>query len=381
MNRLVATLLLLCPATALAQDNPLAAASADDESGAWEEDDGARILGWTRDAHGRPAPIINGDDANVDDFASAGGLVAEGTAFGLTAKLFMCSSTLIAPDVVLTAAHCVDFETLVQQQYGMTLDALDFHFTRADDLTHYQLGFNDPLPEDAVRATSWTWSDDWVGATMIRVGLSANNDIGLLFLEEPIYDVPLAILPTPEEAELIAEGDPVWAVGWGQTTPVQGGAAGTKQMGESFIAELAGPEFKVGHERTDVRKCHGDSGGPSYWDLEESDSIDLQRQIGITSHAYDTTDCNETGGVDTRVDYHLDWINDAMIEACEDGTRSWCPEDDDGEPLEWGILEAPMPQVDDERGGVCGCSSSQAPATGAFWLVGLAMLGLRRRQR
>ena len=45
---------------------------------------------------------------------------------------------------------------------------------------------------------------------------------------------------------------------------------------------------------------------------------------GVTSHAYDDSDCFETGGVDTRVDAFLDWIDDEMRLRCDDGTRAWC---------------------------------------------------------
>ena len=46
--------------------------------------------------------------------------------------------------------------------------------------------------------------------------------------------------------------------------------------------------------------------------------------IGVTSHAYDETDCFETGGVDTRVDYYLEWIENEMTSRCTAETRAWC---------------------------------------------------------
>ncbi len=338
-------------------------------------------LRWTYDRKGQPKPIIHGEDAFVEDFPSAGGLVAEGSIGALSGKLFMCSSTLIAPDVVLTAAHCVDFEDLVRQQYGVTLDSLDFYWSRETDLSGYGLGASLPLPDDAAKGSQFTWHDDWVGATALQIGLSENNDIGLIFLDEPLEDVPLAILPTPEEALLLQEGDLVDIVGWGQRsqTEVGGqGPAGEKQFADSWIAELGEFEFKVGEDPEDARKCHGDSGGPTYWELAETDTLDPRRQIGVTSHSYDYTDCTQTGGVDTRVDPYLDWLDELLRDACLDGTRSWCPRDDRGDPVpeSWGVLQPPTLQS--ERGGACGCQSSPSPIGTLAWALPLLIV-LRRR--
>ena len=63
----------------------------------------------------------------------------------------------------------------------------------------------------------------------------------------------------------------------------------------------------------------GDSGGPSFATFGGE-----VRVIGVTSHAYDTSDCFETGGVDTRTDAYLDWIESNMTAYCDNGIRTWC---------------------------------------------------------
>ena len=45
--------------------------------------------------------------------------------------------------------------------------------------------------------------------------------------------------------------------------------------------------------------------------------------IGITSHAYNEEDC-KIGGVDTRIDFWLEWIDLQMRAACDEGKRSYC---------------------------------------------------------
>jgi hypothetical protein len=47
------------------------------------------------------------------------------------------------------------------------------------------------------------------------------------------------------------------------------------------------------------------------------------RVIGVTSHAYDDSICLK-GGIDTRVDAWLDWVDSKMRAGCESKTRSWC---------------------------------------------------------
>ena len=123
-----------------------------------------------------------------------------------------------------------------------------------------------------------------------------------------------------------------------------------------------------------------------------SATTQTMRLIGVTSHAYDSTDCAEKGGVDTRVDAFLDWIDAEMRSRCEDGSRSWCEE----EGIVWASID------DTEQGGASdtgsdadvdtadgasddesksGCGCAQASSTAPFAAVSLAMLlGVVRRQ-
>jgi len=151
-------------------------------------------------------------------------------------------------------------------------------------------------------------------------------------------------------------------------------------MGESYIARLAPYEMQIGLEKDDVRKCHGDSGGPTFLDIETT-TDDAMRVIGVTSHSYDASDCDHTGGVDTRVDYYLDWIDDQMRGACDDGTRVWCKEPGilvpptTAPPEDTGVEDVTSDGGDEENGG-CGCGTTRASPLPAI-LAGL--LALRRK--
>ncbi|HHO50047.1 MAG TPA: trypsin-like serine protease [Deltaproteobacteria bacterium] len=384
---------LLFTTPVLAQDTRPADMEASDPRGS-EQD---RWLGL---AEGQRAQgIINGSPAGIDEWPQTGGMLvgATATVAGLepiTGRLLMCSSTLIAPDVVLTAAHCVDLDGLldVAAQQGFTIETLDdlqIVFSRETDLARYELGASiygnlPDWPEDAAFSTEWVAHEGFDLFTL-QVGLAENDDIGLIFLDEPLLDAPFATLPTPEEADQIVEGADVVIVGWGQQEqdPLPG-TVGTKQVAESYISALADYEIKVGEVYEDGRKCHGDSGGPSFMQVQ-TESAEPWRLIGVTSHAWDaTTDCRVTGGVDTRVDHHLEWIDAQMRAACEDGTRSWCdepgilPPPDASGAFPWDQLASMDLEGEDSKKG-CGCSTPAPASAGPGALLLLTILARRRR--
>ncbi len=338
---------------------------------------------------GDETPIINGDDAAEEDWPMTGGMMMDATmsiwGHVMDFRMFVCSSTLIAPDVVMLAAHCIDADSFT---YGMgELTDVDIRWTRQADLSAHDGSTIAEWPADAVSAWDWAHHPDW-DIYGLDMGIGASKDIALLFLDEPVLDVPFAYLPTAEEATQVVEGAEVAVVGWGQQTSDSNPPTGTyayKQQGLSYISELGVFEFQVGLEPEDVRKCHGDSGGPSFLTIE-TETVDPVRVVGVTSHAYDSSDCRRTGGVDTRVDAYLDWIDEEMRSRCADGTRAWCEEE--------GIPVAPLPEPidtgdtgdtgDDGNGGnsgVCGCTGAPALPGAALGVLGLLGLAVRRRNQ
>jgi MYXO-CTERM domain-containing protein len=330
--------------------------------------------------------IINGRAATLDEWPMAGGILARVRvrAFGteLTAVLFTCSSTLIAPDVVLTAAHCVD-ESLLEAQVRGLAEILEvtYAWTPEVDLSGYGLGGPSTFPEHARVAWDHTLHPSWVGAERIQLGVAPNHDIALMFLEQPVLDRPHAYLPLPSEAAQLVSDAPVVIVGWGNQLPVppgqmpQAGRVGIKHVADSFIGAVGETEFQVGVGPQSSRKCQGDSGGPTFQEVA-TDRVDTWRVIGATSHTWDTALCENTGGVDTRADYYLDWIDAEMRSRCDDGSRAWC-----GVP---GIVEPPSltelgTDDEDEARRACGCAAAPHPSA-IVTLGGLALLARRRRR-
>ncbi len=331
-------------------------------------------------AHAEPA-IINGEDATAEDWPMAGGLIVQadiGYGFGnLTTKALMCTATLIAPDVVMTAAHCTDLQDFLSFYYGgIEVSHEEYGFSNDGDLSQYFFGSDLDWPDGAGTGKKFVANDKFDLFTM-QVGLAKNFDIALIFLDQPLLDAPIAWLPSADEAEQIATGNPVEIVGYGQTDADDPYSTGNRQMADSVIADLAPYEMQIGAKPSDGRKCHGDSGGPTFMQVD-SDTWSKWRVIGITSHSYDLTDCASEGGVDTRVDFYLDWIDEQMRAACDDGTRSWCDEP--------GILtppstEAELPWVigltSRDSHGMCSTSGGEA----SVWLAGAGLLALRRRKK
>ena len=138
--------------------------------------------------------------------------------------------------------------------------------------------------------------------------------------------------------------------------------------------------MQLGADSSMGRKCYGDSGGPTYVDAE-TELIESLQVIGVTLRAYAAMeDCN-IGGVDMRVDAFLDWIEEAMVQACDDGPRS--------ERDEPGIPRPPLPnEGGDDDDGTCGGAWDSGCSGGnpVQWhggdphALGLSLLWRRRSQ-
>jgi len=200
--------------------------------------------------------IVGGAIAGADDAVVA--LVDRG--------LVYCSGTLIAPRVVLTAAHCLD------PSLG------------PDPLT-FQVAFGPRTSEpDAVRMpVEVARHPDWSTADF-------ENDIGLLALDSPAPVPPAAANFAEMSDEVI--GDDVRLVGYGTTRPGLPRTSGIKRVGLTRLTLLGARSF--GFANDPAQTCDGDSGGPAFLDRGTGELV-----VGVASYGDD--DCAVIG-VDTRVD-------------------------------------------------------------------------------
>jgi len=258
-----------------------------------------------------PPPVVGGQDAPPD--------AAPFTVALLDGDQLVCAGVLLAPDVVLTAAHCT---------------------ITADTVLAGTLTLDGPGERRAIDAVSR--HPDWSSDT----GL----DVAVLSLDAPVDGVPTAILAGPCDTS-IQPDQAARVYGWGSTQSDGLGYSSTLQQGpvtvtdpactaDSACRDVPGGELLASAPSVDA--CVGDSGGP----LVDADGV----VIGLVARGVDGETACGPGGVYTRTDALGDWLGDAA-----------------------GL------ELDAERcPGGCGCASS-ASFTGWVVLLGLP-LWLRRRR-
>lgn len=283
------------------------------------------------------SPIIDGVVSTSSDYPATGAIIARttgggGPQFGNLG----CTATLIAPDTILTAAHCTinPFE-----EFGIQFE---YFFTFELDVSAFE---SDPsqLPPGSIAISSLVPHPDFSfeGMGGMMSGLGNYFDIGLGYLSEEVTTATPAVIMQDDDASFIIQGEMVEIAGYGTTT-ASGETAGIKYHATTVINEVAIAELQIGNVSPTPQKCHGDSGGPTYLDI--SDGLQpSQRIISVTSRAYDERDC-EFGGVDTRVDFFRTWLSSEMVSACSEGRRLSCS--GGGAPASPGMGGPSMPVLD-----------------------------------
>ncbi len=204
---------------------------------------------------------------------------------------YHCSGTLIAPTVVVTAAHCLPISPT---------DAAKLGFTTEGDI-------GEP-PQPSAGVVEVVVHEQFVrDATADTRNL---HDIGLVLLD---HDLPGPVAMLDDSPGALAVGALLDVAAYG--VPAVDGVPGLRRAGRVPVSLVDDAEIVAGSE--DVQICTGDSGGGA---VRPQTNL-LAAIVSRGSHADVPCDAQT---IFTRVDVHRPWIMDRMNNLQRSAENSGC---------------------------------------------------------
>jgi V8-like Glu-specific endopeptidase len=222
------------------------------------------------------SPIIGGEPDPGDPSVVA--LFGEGTEGS-----FLCTGAVIAPTVILTAAHCVAAEETGAGARFVVLTGGNVNHSGRERLAVREVHANPRWRPQA---------------------LAAGHDQGVVILEHATALAPLPYLHQPLAASAV--GRMVRIVGYGLTSGTAGTGAGIKRQALTSLRAISDTLLEVGNAQRST--CNGDSGGPAFMTVGGVETI-----VGTTS--FGNAQCTD-GGYDARVDTDLAFIERYLPAGC-----------------------------------------------------------------
>ena len=219
--------------------------------------------------------IVGGHDA-TEDYSWMVSLQQQGQHF--------CGGSLIKPDWVVTAAHCVD---------GQSPEAINARIGSKD---HSNGGTE-------AKVSKITVHPDYGSG-------NGTADIAVIRLAAPVDNAPVKL------AAEAGQPEPSRIIGWGQTTPNQGDGSIPQTLQELDTKVVDAQQCSAGgidgntelctaSDTPNANACFGDSGGPQIKGTQGNWEL-----IGVTSRLGGTTpQCAQDPSIYTNAVAYTDWIN------------------------------------------------------------------------
>lgn len=238
--------------------------------------------------------IVGGENAEIKDTPWQVSIIAGESTSNLSGHF--CGGSLIKPNWVLTAAHCVNRGTMPDQ--------VDI------------ISGTDDLQSGGKRSS--------VKQIIIHERYNANtndNDIALLKLSRRVkassVRAPIRLITAQEETVKVKAGETVLISGWGYTK--ENGDVSPKLQRATvpvvdrntcnaqgfYDGAITDNMLCAGHQEGGVDSCQGDSGGP----LAVKVNNDVYALAGVVSWGEGCARMDKPG-VYARVSKYLKWIND-----------------------------------------------------------------------
>ncbi|MCU0665349.1 MAG: trypsin-like serine protease [Myxococcota bacterium] len=226
-----------------------------------------------------PNAIVGGTETNYKSWQAAVGLLYN--------QIPLCTGTLIDPEVVITAAHCVYLpsEGIDAIHYPSNIDVVGGARIDVSDRIVYS------------RASSIVTHPSWHG-----IMEEGPTDLAMIHLATPITSLSPYGVRNP--ADIIEVGETGKIVGYGLIGKDQDDTGGVHRVGDTSVLSLGRGLVELGDP---AGTCSGDSGGPFFtkragvWVLAGVTSFGMAKRCLANRDAWDVNVVHYWGWIDSTL--------------------------------------------------------------------------------